>query len=277
MGLLMFSSSSNKPVACDGANESYSSVAEWGKFPGSNNNGNFGGGDKMDVKTTVVSVTVDGGTTEKVAATERQGQLGCDPSRVVHTAIVAGVLIAFAVVLALYVRELQTSHLVPTAPETCFEDECISRAAGKLRYRMWCYIYLYIYIYLWAVHLRETSFSLSLWCVWFTDESQRKGRIATFRSESRTRILAAYSHAIVHARMTIERKQLVCTWTFIYESFLRTIGSSSFFSHRKQERSERRTRIIEQQMTNREWWTMIMTHRRSKNNHVWKSWENILA
>lgn len=165
MGLLMFSSSSNKPVACDGANESFISDAEWRKFPGSNSNGAFDGGDKMDLKTTVVSVTVDGGTTEKLATELRQGQLGCDPSRVVHAAILGGVLTAFAVVLALYVRELQTSHLVPTAPETCFEDGCISRAAGKLRYVCGAICIIYIYTALRAVHLHQTSFTLSLWCV----------------------------------------------------------------------------------------------------------------
>ena len=154
MGLLMFSSSSNKPVACDGANESFISDAEWRKFPGSNSNGAFDGGDKMDLKTTVVSVTVDGGTTEKLAT-----------ELVVHAAILGGVLTAFAVVLALYVRELQTSHLVPTAPETCFEDGCISRAAGKLRYVCGAICIIYIYTALRAVHLHQTSFTLSLWCV----------------------------------------------------------------------------------------------------------------
>lgn len=154
MGLLMFSSITNKSVACDGANEAHSSDdAEWGKFPGSSNKGNFGG-DKMDLKTTVVTVNVDGGgtRTEKAA---RQAQRGCDTSRVVHTVVLGGVLIAFAVILALYVRELQTTDLIPTAPETCFEEECISRAAGKLRYVCG------------AIHTSFNTFSfpLSLWCV----------------------------------------------------------------------------------------------------------------
>lgn len=91
-------------------------------------------GDLQEKKTDTGSVV------QPVAAQKRSQvkESGCNAActATLGVALVA-ILVAFVIVLVLYVREKDDST---TSFETCLEEECIVSAAGKMDLRLHCYI-----------------------------------------------------------------------------------------------------------------------------------------
>lgn len=87
---------------------------------------------KMALKTTVVSLPDANGSVGVRKNTEELNVTECNGFHLILAVALVSVVIAFAVILAFYVKEIRKSDSSPTSHKTCFEEECISSAAGKI-------------------------------------------------------------------------------------------------------------------------------------------------
>lgn len=96
--------------------------------PPENNNDKDLMENKMDFKTTAVSVS-DYGVAVKVGENTKQvNNVRCNAFHLVLAVALVAVLISLATILALYVKETQDSD---SSYEICLKEDCISNSAGK--------------------------------------------------------------------------------------------------------------------------------------------------
>ena len=99
------------------------------------NNGKVPERNKMALKTTVVSVSDNDGSDCAKWKTEKVEEVVCNGFHIILAVALVTVAIAFTVILALYIREKRdslASDSLVTSNKTCFQEGCISSAAGKI-------------------------------------------------------------------------------------------------------------------------------------------------